>query len=80
VIDAATSRPPPGAPQRVPYDLREEASDLLKLWFAERVDTAFFNQLAPGAQPPQGEPLACARPPRGEASSSESGRRNRGFA
>lgn len=32
--------------QRVPYDMREECYDSLKDWFADRIDTAFFNQLA----------------------------------
>lgn len=29
--------------QRVPYNLREEAMQGLKDWFADRIDTAFFN-------------------------------------
>lgn len=32
--------------QRVPYDMREESYDSLKDWFADRIDTWFFNQLA----------------------------------
>lgn len=32
--------------QRVPYDMREECYDSLKDWYADRIDTAFFNQLA----------------------------------
>lgn len=32
--------------QRVPMDLRAEAYDSLKDWWAERLDTAFFNTLA----------------------------------
>lgn len=32
--------------QRVPYDMREECFDSLKDWYADRIDTAFFNQLA----------------------------------
>lgn len=32
--------------QRVPYDLREECYESLKDWFADRLDTVFFNQLA----------------------------------
>jgi len=32
--------------QRVPYDLREEAYETLKDWWADRLDTAFFNTLA----------------------------------
>jgi N4-gp56 family major capsid protein len=32
--------------QRVPYDLREECFDSLKDWYADRIDTAFFNQIA----------------------------------
>lgn len=31
--------------QRVPYNLREEAKDSLTDWWAERFDTAFFNQI-----------------------------------
>ncbi len=32
--------------QRVPYNFREECYDSLKDWWADRVDTWFFNQLA----------------------------------
>jgi N4-gp56 family major capsid protein len=32
--------------QRVPYDMREESYDSLKDWWADRIDTWFFNQLA----------------------------------
>lgn len=32
--------------QRVPFNTREEASDALTLWYADRIDTWFFNQLA----------------------------------
>lgn len=32
--------------QRVPFSVREEARDGLSDWFADRMDTAFFNQLA----------------------------------
>lgn len=32
--------------QRVPYNMREECYDSLKDWYADRIDTAFFNQLA----------------------------------
>lgn len=32
--------------QRVPYDLREECYESLKDWYADRLDTVFFNQLA----------------------------------
>ncbi len=32
--------------QRVPFSVREEARDGLADWWAERMDTAFFNQLA----------------------------------
>lgn len=32
--------------QRVPYDLREECYDSLRDWWAERLDTCFFNVLA----------------------------------
>lgn len=32
--------------QRVPYDMREECYESLKDWYADRIDTAFFNQLA----------------------------------
>lgn len=32
--------------QRVPYDLREEGRRALQDWWADRIDTAFFNQLA----------------------------------
>lgn len=32
--------------QRVPYNMREECFDSLKDWYADRIDTAFFNQLA----------------------------------
>lgn len=32
--------------QRVPYDMREECYDSLKDWWADRIDTWFFNQLA----------------------------------
>lgn len=31
--------------QRVPYNLRMESKDALTDWFAERMDTAFFNQI-----------------------------------
>jgi N4-gp56 family major capsid protein len=31
--------------QRVPFSVREEASDGLKDWWADRIDTAFFNQI-----------------------------------
>lgn len=31
--------------QRVPYNLRAESKDALSDWFAERMDTAFFNQI-----------------------------------
>lgn len=32
--------------QRVPYDLRSECYESLKLWFADRIDTVVFNALA----------------------------------
>ncbi len=32
--------------QRIPYDLREECFDSLRDWWADRIDTAAFNQLA----------------------------------
>lgn len=32
--------------QRVPYDLREECYESLKDWYADRLDTSFFNVLA----------------------------------
>ena len=32
--------------QRVPYNFREECYDSLKDWYADRLDTAFFNHLA----------------------------------
>jgi N4-gp56 family major capsid protein len=32
--------------QRVPYEIRAEARDGLSDWFADRIDTAFFNQIA----------------------------------
>lgn len=32
--------------QRIPFSTREEAKNGLRDWFAERYDTAFFNQLA----------------------------------
>lgn len=32
--------------QRVPYNLREECFDSLKDWYADRIDTSFFNQIA----------------------------------
>lgn len=32
--------------QRVPYDLRADNKDALRDWHADRLDTAFFNQLA----------------------------------
>jgi N4-gp56 family major capsid protein len=32
--------------QRVPYDMREECYDSLKDWWADRIDSWFFNQLA----------------------------------
>lgn len=32
--------------QRVPFSVREEALDGLKDWWADRMDTAFFNQIA----------------------------------
>lgn len=32
--------------QRVPFSVREEAKDGLRDWWADRFDTAFFNQLA----------------------------------
>lgn len=32
--------------QRVPFSVREEAKDGLRDWWADRIDTAFFNQLA----------------------------------
>jgi len=32
--------------QRVPYELREEAYETLKDWWADRLDTSFFNVLA----------------------------------
>lgn len=31
--------------QRVPYNLRQESKDALTDWFADRMDTAFFNQI-----------------------------------
>ena len=31
--------------QRVPFSIREEAKDGLKDWWADRMDTAFFNQI-----------------------------------
>lgn len=31
--------------QRVPYSIREEAMQGLKDWFADRIDTGFFNQI-----------------------------------
>ncbi|MDB4306184.1 N4-gp56 family major capsid protein [bacterium] len=31
--------------QRVPYNLRAEGYDAMKQWYAERIDTAMFNQL-----------------------------------
>jgi N4-gp56 family major capsid protein len=31
--------------KRVPYDLRMRAKDLLKDWYAKRMDTAFFNHI-----------------------------------
>lgn len=31
--------------QRVPFDVREEAKNGLRDWFADRMDTAFFNQI-----------------------------------
>lgn len=34
------------ADQRVPFDTREEASDALASWYADRFDTWFFNQIA----------------------------------
>lgn len=32
--------------QRVPFSVREEGADGLRDWWADRIDTAFFNQLA----------------------------------
>lgn len=32
--------------QRVPFSVREEAMDGLRDWWADRIDTAFFNQIA----------------------------------
>lgn len=32
--------------QRVPFEVREQARDGLADWFADRIDTAFFNQIA----------------------------------
>ena len=32
--------------QRVPFSVREEALDGLRDWWADRIDTAFFNQIA----------------------------------
>lgn len=32
--------------QRVPFSIREEALDGLRDWWADRIDTAFFNQIA----------------------------------
>lgn len=32
--------------QRVPFSVREEALDGLKDWWADRIDTAFFNQIS----------------------------------
>lgn len=32
--------------QRIPFSVREEAMDGLRDWWADRIDTAFFNQIA----------------------------------
>lgn len=41
--------------QRVPYDVREECYDSLKDWFADRIDTMFFNQLGGYTAEPRGK-------------------------